>query len=684
MKHANPCPAAAVGRLPLPMIRLALLQAVVSATASFPFPSLAFHPSNRLHSPSLHVPVPARVLLVPTNTEPNADAVAAHRYYHPSGCTSACYWRTGVGGGIRRQSQVGACLEGGSCDAANGGQELLHAVDPCVDIAARYLVPVLFQNEDGDDEDARSSAPRTIEAEKALKRCLRQCEKVWRGAAASPAAESTCRDGGKGHSAGEDSVAAAAAGLMMANLPSSSQTERQSSRKRLSDLILGTSVMRMRHWFVWNQRVGDTSAALDGNYLEPIVGVEPWMMKVDTDTSPQANENCPYARMGIARDLVQLHAQYLLQSDTAADDEAEYDVQWPTDTVQRIAVQQSLPSFIVRLLVDQYGAQDAEILCRLANKPGPITLRRNSIKCESDEALIRRLWEEDGIKSFVPSTSTGTDGDESSMMSPPRGCIRLDFDGGSSASERPTKSLWSLQAWKDGWFEVQDAGSQVIVDSVDIQQSDKIVVDFCAGNGGKSLALASKMWEVRQQAVEAGENSQAGTIIAHDIVESRLKQIQGSLTRAGLRGWEENDMRMVQNHIPTIRTTSNATSISEGIADAVLVDAPCSSLGVLRRRPGHRWVLTEDMITEDLPALQRDILTKAACLVKPGGKLVYATCSISRFENEDVVEMFESMDGFSNEWRPWIFEGMGANYRSISPHRDDSDGFFIARWRRIR
>ena len=532
-------------------------------------------------------------------------------------------------------------------------------VDPCVDIAAHCLVPVLF-HDDSDDADEDSNKAETIDAEKALKRCLRQCERVWRDTEGN--GDATAR-------------------LMMAGLPSSSQTERQSSRKRLSDLVLGTAVMRMRHWYVLNQRFGDAFTALGGNYLEPIVGVGPWMMKADAGTSRADKNWCTDARMGIAGDLVRLHAQYLLESDIITDDDEAKETicQWPTDTIQRIAVQQSLPSFIVRLLVDQYGEREAEMLCQLANKPGPITLRRNFIKCESDEALMQRLWEEGGIKSFVPGALTGTDGDEQLIKSPPNGCIRLDFDGGSSASERPTKSLWSLQVWKDGWFEVQDVGSQIIVESVDVQQTDNVIVDFCAGNGGKTLALASQMWKVRQQ---IGEKPQAGTIIAHDIVGSRLKQITGSLARAGLVSGEENDMGALNDCLPTIRTTSNATSIGEDVADAVLVDAPCSSLGVLRRRTGQRWSLTEDMITQDLPSLQLDILKKASRLVKPGGKLIYATCSISRFENENVIEMFASRDGFSDKWQPWEFEDIGVNYRSILPHRDNSDGFFIARWRR--
>jgi len=542
-----------------------------------------------------------------------------------------------------------------------------------VDIAAHYLVPVLFRDDAAGEEEA-DAGTNPIEAEKALKRCLRQCERVWRG---------TANTDGRGAS-NKPTPATADAGVMIGDLPSSNQQERQASRKRLSDLILGTSVMRMRHyWHVLNER-GDKSlaAALTAlARLEPhIVGLEPWMMVATNGTgTSKANEinyaarddGIDNARRDIARELARLHAQYLLRSNsTATTTEAGQLLHWPTDTIQRVAVQQSLPSFIVRLLVDQYGAQDAEALCRLANKPGPIMLRRNAIRCESNEMLMQRLWEEDEIKSFVPDAFT---------MPTPSGCIRLDFDGGSSASERPSKSLWSLKAWREGWFEVMDAGSQLIVKSINIQHTDIIVVDYCAGNGGKTLALASAMWEVRQG---AEENLQTGIIVAHDIVASRLKQIQGSLDRAGLSGGKENDGDMLHNDIPAIQTTSNATSICEGMADAVLVDAPCSSLGVLRRRPGHRWVLAEDMITRDLPSLQLDILTRASLLVRPGGRLVYATCSISRFENEDVVEMFESEGCFGKEWQPWNFEDIGTNYRSILPHRDESDGFFIARWKR--
>ena len=508
--------------------------------------------------------------------------------------------------------------------------------DSYVDIAAHYLVPVLFHEQVHDGNGSKTT--KAVDAEKALKRCLRQCERVWRNDFNAASDAPTC-----------------AAAILMANLPSSTQFERQSSRKRLSDMILGTSVMRLRHWFVLDQQHKHKQ-----NALEPIVGVEPWMV----DTTPPENST-DATRMEITRELVRLHAQYLLlgtnNTHTTADDDV---VQWPTDTIRRIATQQSLPSFIVRLFVDQYGPEEAGMLSQLANRPGPITLRRNAIRCESDEILIQRLWEEAEIKAFAP-------------VGAPSGCIRLEYNGESSALDRPSKSLWSTQAWRDGWFEVQDVGSQFIVDSVDVGGGDCTVVDFCAGNGGKTLALASRMWEMRQEQRAGGiSQAESATIIAHDIVGSRLKQIEGSLARGGL------GVDIPNKYLPKIQTTSDATSIGTEVADAVLVDAPCSSLGVLRRRPGHRWALTENMITREFPSLQLDILTRASQLVKPGGKLIYATCSVSQVENEGVVDMFQSRERYVDEWIAWEFDDNGSKFRSILPHVDDCDGFFVARWKK--
>ena len=132
------------------------------------------------------------------------------------------------------------------------------------------------------------------------------------------------------------------------------------------------------------------------------------------------------------------------------------------------------------------------------------------------------------------------------------------------------------------------------------------------------------------------------------------------------------------------------------MADIVLVDAPCSSTGVLRRRPSQRFKLREDEIKNDFPSIQASILKEGSRLVKVGGILVYATCSILHQENKDVVDAFESDDDSIDKWERWHFhhdptssgvthlhEYMDGHCRTLLPHENDSDGFFIARWKRI-
>jgi 16S rRNA (cytosine967-C5)-methyltransferase len=143
-----------------------------------------------------------------------------------------------------------------------------------------------------------------------------------------------------------------------------------------------------------------------------------------------------------------------------------------------------------------------------------------------------------------------------------------------------------MPAWKDGWFEVQDAGSQFIVASTEIVPGET-VVDYCAGNGGKTLAMLSHIaasCSSQDMDMDNTIRSQHPTTVlwAHDIVRQRLAQLEGSLARVGVH--------------PSIdlRVTDQKDELEHGMADVVLVDAPCSSCGALRRRPSHRWTLQSD------------------------------------------------------------------------------------------
>jgi 16S rRNA (cytosine967-C5)-methyltransferase len=303
--------------------------------------------------------------------------------------------------------------------------------------------------------------------------------------------------------------------------------------------------------------------------------------------------------------------------------------------------------------------------------------------------------------------------------------------------KKKSSSIWSMPTWNDGWFEVQDAGSQMIVEAAEVQAGD-VIVDYCAGNGGKTLALASQLYlqqqqqQQQQQEISKADNSndsnKSGCVIAHDIVEERLRQLKGSLERAGLSSKTSttttpNDITPTTRR-PLVKTTllleedENARVVlCQEMANVVLVDAPCSSVGVLRRRPSQRFQLTHHDIFYHFPSLQLSILQEASQLVKRGeeggGRLIYATCSICPSENEQVVDQFErQIVDFDQKWQRWNFPENEENHlndqfdtntledsnrtiydsrrsrhrrphcRTVLPTAHGSDGFFMARWKR--
>ena len=220
-------------------------------------------------------------------------------------------------------------------------------------------------------------------------------------------------------------------------------------------------------------------------------------------------------------------------------------------------------------------------------------------------------------------------------------------------------SLARLPGLKTGDIEIQDEGSQLVALLVDAKPGER-VVDFCAGAGGKTLAIAAQM-------------KNKGHIIACDVNESRLKRCAERHRRAGLHNVEtrvlasETD-RWIKRH--------------KGGFDRVLVDAPCSGTGTWRRNPDARWRAPE-LGLENLVALQARILASAARLVKPGGRLVYATCSMLREENEAQVASFlASNPGFRivpvRDAAPHLMGVTQSDHLSLTPARHGTDGFFAA------
>ncbi len=206
-------------------------------------------------------------------------------------------------------------------------------------------------------------------------------------------------------------------------------------------------------------------------------------------------------------------------------------------------------------------------------------------------------------------------------------------------------NVFLTDAFKEGFFEVQDANSQLVAAFLDVKPGMR-VVDTCAGAGGKTLHLASLM-----------ENK--GQLIAMDLYESKLKQLKLRAKRNGAFNIEYK----------IIDSTKVIKKLQEK-ADRVLIDAPCSGLGVLKRNPDAKWKLQPEFI-ENIKKVQAEVLESYSRIVKPGGKLVYATCSILPSENQNQVEHFlKNTD-------------MGKNFtfvkdEKILAHESGFDGFYMA------
>jgi 16S rRNA (cytosine967-C5)-methyltransferase len=226
---------------------------------------------------------------------------------------------------------------------------------------------------------------------------------------------------------------------------------------------------------------------------------------------------------------------------------------------------------------------------------------------------------------------------------------------GLRCEDRP--NITQTMAFKEGFVEVQDEGSQLIVGLMDVRPG-QAVLDLCAGAGGKTLALAAVL-----------ENK--GRIVASDTAGWRLKRTKERLKRAGAFNVELRELTGF---------TDKWLKRQKERFDAVLVDAPCSGSGTWRRNPDQKWNIILKDIAE-LADLQRSLLDVAAPIVKPGGSLVYATCSLLCEENEDVA------GGFLEKHPDFTLIPCGlekAPFLSLSPLQNATDGFFAAKFEKVK
>ena len=251
------------------------------------------------------------------------------------------------------------------------------------------------------------------------------------------------------------------------------------------------------------------------------------------------------------------------------------------------AIEHSVPDWLAGLFEKELGAKWEKEMSAL-NEQAPVILRANSLKI-SAENLVEILKEE-GVNSFVL-----------------RG-----YPDAVQLEEK--KNVFLTSAFKEGFFEVQDASSQKIAELLDVKEGMR-VVDACAGAGGKTLHIAALM-------------KNKGQIIALDIYEWKLAELKRRAKRAGAFNIET---RFIEDN-KVIKRLHNT-------ADRLLIDAPCSGLGVLKRNPDSKWKIDEDFINR-IKTEQENILQNYSKILKKGGKMIYATCSILPSENGEQVRKF--------------------------------------------
>ena len=301
----------------------------------------------------------------------------------------------------------------------------------------------------------------------------------------------------------------------------------------------------------------------------------------------------------------------------------------------------NLPAWLVEPLKEQLG-KDFWPLVESLNAPAGLDLRVNTLK--DKRAEVQKELAKSAIKTVATPYS-------------PWG-LRL--------SDKP--ALSKLDAFTRGAIEVQDEGSQLLALLVDAKRGE-MVVDFCAGAGGKTLALGASM-------------RNTGRLYAFDTSGHRLDALKPRLARSGLSN--VHPVAIAHERDDRIKRLA-------GKIDRVLVDAPCSGLGTLRRNPDLKWRQTPKAI-EELTAKQTAILQSAARLLKPGGRLVYATCSVLRDENESIAEAFsaknkdfmplETADVLTHLGVEHAARLCSGPYLRLWPYLHQTDGFFAAVWQK--
>lgn len=313
-------------------------------------------------------------------------------------------------------------------------------------------------------------------------------------------------------------------------------------------------------------------------------------------------------------------------------------IKYPDEnTLEGLSVKYSMPQWILKQWLDEYDIETVKIILQdfLEDKPTVIRCCLNKV---SKESLVKKLTKENLTVKEHPYLPYAL-------------CISgYDY-------------LEAIQSFREGEFYVQDIGSMLVAEIAEPREREQ-VIDVCAAPGGKSLHIADKL---------AG----SGMVEARDLTEMKVSLIKENIERSGF-----TNVKAVQKDAEVL------DEVSVQKADIVIADLPCSGLGVLGRKTDLKYKLTEQM-AEELPELQKRILSKAKEYVKPGGRLVYSTCTVNKRENQDNVRWFlENNPDFTlAEFEHVLCEELKKEVKKdgclqLLPGVHESDGFFIAKFQK--
>lgn len=304
----------------------------------------------------------------------------------------------------------------------------------------------------------------------------------------------------------------------------------------------------------------------------------------------------------------------------------------PTENPARLALQYSFPEWLIDTWVEQFGAVETEALCTWFNQPSQLDIRVNTLRTSVEQ--VQKVLTDAGLKvEAIANLPTGL------RLLEKRGMIQ------------------DLPGYKEGWWTIQDASAQLVTHLLDPQPGE-VIIDACAAPGGKTTHIAEKMED-------------RGTIWASDKYKARINKV------------EQNVDRLNISMVRTLIGDSREYPQFRQMADRVLLDVPCSGLGTLHKRPDIRWQQTPQKIAE-LTQLQAELIEAGSKWVKPGGHLVYATCTINPAENWAIAEKFLADHpnwkiSKPTEDSPAFPYATEEGWVQVLPHKHDMDGFFMVK-----